>query len=125
MMVSDMMHLFDLGLIPRAMKTTCAQWPKKKRVKLLNRLWSEMTPCDDVPRACKELLFKKEKGKIEMNGMLKASEYRGLLQLFPNIVRGEKEVFAFWVALHSLYEKAHASVLTERDICELHEAALT
>lgn len=127
MMVPDLLHLFDLGLIPRFMKFTCLNWPCKKSSGLgvLNNLWSEMTPCDDVPRACRELLFKKEKKKIEMNGLLKASEYRDLLQLFPNIVRGEKTVFAVWVALHSLYEKAHANIFTETTIRELHEAALT
>jgi hypothetical protein len=121
--------LFDLGLIPRFMKFTCLNWPCKKSSGLgvLNKLWSEMTFCDDVPCACRELLFKKEKKKIEMSGMLKASEYRDILQLFPNIVRGEQTatVLAVWVALRSLYEKAHANLFTETTNRELHEAALT
>ena len=123
----DLMHLVDLGIIPRILEHTAAYYCAQMDGGLdgLNKRWREMEPCDDVPRARRRPLFKIGKGGgIQICGSLKAHEYKAILQLFPNLVRSDKKVFAVWIALHHWYDLAHKKSYTTADLVELNKAAL-
>ena len=122
----DLMHLVDLGIIPRILEHTAAYYCAQMDGGLdgLNKWWREMEPCDDVPRARRRPLFKIGKGGgIQICGSLKAHEYKAILQLFPNLVRSDKKVFAVWNALHHWYDLAHKKSYTTADLVELNKAA--
>ena len=123
----DLMHLVDLGIIPRILEHTAAYYCAQMDGGLegLNERWRELEPCDDVPRARRRPLFKIGKGGgIQVCGSLKAHEYKAILQLFPNCVRDDKKVFAVWHALHHWYGLAQKKSFTVADLVELHQAAL-
>ena len=123
----DLMHLVDLGIIPRILEHTAAYYCAEMDGGLegLNERWRELEPCDDVPRARRRPLFKIGKGGgIQVCGSLKAHEYKAILQLFPNCVRDDKKVFAVWHALHHWYGLAQKKSFTVADLVELNQAAL-
>jgi hypothetical protein len=122
----DLMHLVDLGIIPRVLEHTAAYYCAEMDGGLdgLNKRWRELEPCDDVPRARRRPLFKIGKGGgIQVCGSLKAHEYKAILQLFPNLVRNDKKVFAVWHALHHWYGLAQKKSFTVADLLELNQAA--
>ena len=122
----DLMHLADLGIVPRILEHTAAYYCDQMDGGLdgLNKWWRDVEPCDDVPRARRRPLFKIGKGGgIQICGSLKAHEYKAILQLFPNLVRSDKKVFAVWNALHHWYDLAHKKSFTTADLVELNKAA--
>jgi hypothetical protein len=132
-MAIDLMHLLDLGLVPRMLLLTARHWHcERKRqggVNELNDMWcaiasdSSSRP-DDLHRIIKGPLFKYEKkNKIEVASVLKAEEYRAVLQLFPHLVACEPLVYAVWVGLQDFYAKAHQGSFTTKSMIELDAAA--
>ena len=133
-MAIDLMHLLDLGLIPRMLLLTARYWhcARKKLggVEELNLMWCRIASDassrpDDLRRIINGPLFKYEKkNKIEVASVPKAEEYRAVLQLFPHLVVDEPAVYAVWVALQDFYAKAHEGSFTTKSMIELDAAAL-
>ena len=132
-MTIDLMHLLDLGLIPRMLLLTAKHWHTKRKAQgglnELNDMWlgvatNASSKPDDVRRILGTPLFKKDKNKIEIASVPKAEEYRAILQIFPHLVVAEATVHAVWVALNDFYVKAHEGCFTTDTIIELDAAAL-
>jgi hypothetical protein len=133
-MAIDLMHLLDLGLVPRMLLLTARHWHcARKRQGGVNELGDMLCAIasdsssrpDDLRRIIKGPLFKYEKkNKIEVASVPKAEEYRAVLQLFPHLVACEPAVYAVWVGLQDFYAKAHQGSFTTNSMIELDAAAL-
>ena len=132
-MAIDLMHLLDLGIIPRMLLLTARYWhcARKKQggMNELNDMWCRISADassrpDDLRRILSGPLFKKEKNKIEVASVPKAEEYRAVLQIFPHLVVSVQGVYAVWVALQDFYARAHEGTFTTKTMIELDAAAL-